>query len=123
METQPRIGKITIAPDVLTTTARLTTLAVPGVARLISPLGMRRLLQQDGVKIKVIEDSVWVKLHVVTEPDVNILGVGRQIQAEVTRVLQDMVGVQVQAVDVYIEDVAYPHRSIDSYGTMPSKRA
>ncbi len=116
METQPKIGKITIAPDVLTTTARLTTLAIPGVARLTSPLGMRRLLQQNGVEVKVTGENVWVTLHVVTEPDVNILGVGRQIQAEVTRVLQDMVGVQVQAVDVYIEDVAYPRRGMSSKG-------
>jgi uncharacterized alkaline shock family protein YloU len=114
METQPKIGKITIAPDVLTTTARLTTLAIPGVARLTSPLGVRRFLQQNGVEVKVTGDNVLVKLYVVAEPDVNILGVGRQIQAEVTRVLQDMVGVQVQAVDVYIEDVAYPRKGMPS---------
>jgi uncharacterized alkaline shock family protein YloU len=106
MEAQPTVGKITIAPEVLETTARLTTLAVPGVARLISPPGMQRLLRHDGVKIEVIENSVRVKLYVVTEPRANMLSVGRQIQAEVTRAIQDMVGMEVQSVDVYIEDVA-----------------
>lgn len=108
MEAQPKIGKITIAPEVLETTARLTTLAVPGVARMTSPQGMRRLLRQDGVEIDVSGNSVRVKLYVVTEPQANMLRVGRQIQAEVTRAIQDMVGMEVQSVDVHIEDVAYP---------------
>ncbi|MDY6874874.1 MAG: Asp23/Gls24 family envelope stress response protein [Chloroflexota bacterium] len=107
MEAQPKIGKVTVAPEVLETTARLTALAVPGVTRLISPPGMRRLLRHDGVKIQVIGNSVRVRLYVVTEPDANMLNVGRRIQAEVTRAIQDMIGMQVQSVDVHIEDVAY----------------
>jgi uncharacterized alkaline shock family protein YloU len=106
METKPKIGKITIAPEVLETTARLTTLAVPGVARLTSPPGMQRLLRHDGIKIQVTGNSVQVSLYVVTEPDVNMLSVGRQIQAEVTRAIQDMIGMQVQSVDVHVEDVS-----------------
>ncbi|MCP4542004.1 MAG: Asp23/Gls24 family envelope stress response protein [Chloroflexi bacterium] len=105
MDVEPKIGKITIAPEVLETTARLTTLAVPGVARLISPPGMRRLLRHDGVKIEVVGNNVWVKLYLMTEPRVNMLNVGRQIQAEVTRAIQDMIGMQVESVDVFIEDV------------------
>jgi len=107
MEAQPKIGKTTIAPGVLETIARLTTLAVPGVARMTSPPGMRRLLRHDGVEIEVIGTSVCVKLYVVTEPHANMLSTGRQIQAEVTRAIQDMVGMEVQSVDVHIEDVAY----------------
>lgn len=108
METEARIGTITIAPEVLATTARLTALAVPGVARLISPPGVGRLLQNDGVRIEMGEDTVYVKVYVVTDPDVNMLSVGREVQREVTRALQEMVGVEVEAVDVHIEDVAYP---------------
>jgi uncharacterized alkaline shock family protein YloU len=108
MEAEPKTGKITIAPEVLETTARLTTLAVSGVARLTSPPGMQRLLRQDGVIIDVIEDRVRVTLYVVAEPHANMLGVGRQIQAEVTRAVQDMIGMKVESVDVHIEDVAYP---------------
>jgi uncharacterized alkaline shock family protein YloU len=37
-----------------------------------------------------------------------MLSVGRQIQAEVTRAIQEIVGMGVQSVDVHIEDVAYP---------------
>ena len=106
METQAELGKISVAPEVLVTTARLTALAVPGVARLIAPPGMGRLLQASGVRVKVVDQKVYVEIYVMTDPDVNMLAVGRKIRAEVTRALQDMVGVQVGAVDVHIEDVA-----------------
>ena len=99
-------GKITIAPDVLATVARLTTLAIPGVARMVSPPGVRRLLGLNGVKIDVEADRVRVELHVVAEPGVSMLKLGRQVQAEVTRAIQDLVGMSAEAVDVFIEDVA-----------------
>ncbi len=107
METQPKIGRITIAPEVLETIARLTTLAVPGVARMSSSPGARHLLRHDGVEIEVIGNSARAKLYVVTEPGANMLSVGRQIQAEVTRAIQDMVGMEVRSIDVHIEDVAH----------------
>ena len=107
METQANIGKITIAPEVLTTTARLTALAVPGVARLVSPPGVGRFLQNDGVKVQIIDDRVYVKVYVVTDSGANMLSVGRKIRAEITRALEDMVGVEVHGVDVHIEDVAF----------------
>lgn len=107
METQAELGKISVAPEVLVTTARLTALAVPGVARLVAPPGMGRLLQASGVKVEVIDDQVYVEIYVMTDPDVNMLSVGRKIRAEVTRALEDMVGVNVQAVDVHIEDVVF----------------
>jgi uncharacterized alkaline shock family protein YloU len=67
---------------------------------------MGRLLQASGVRVKVVDQKVYVEIYVMTDPDVNMLAVGRKIRAEVTRALQDMVGVQVGAVDVHIEDVA-----------------
>ncbi len=108
IQLESEIGKITIAPEVLETTARLTALAVPGVVRLVSPAGMRRLLKPGGVKVEVTDRRVYVKLYVVTEPHINMLNVGHQIQDEVTRAIQNMIGMDVGAVDVYIEDVAHP---------------
>ena len=108
MEAQPKIGRITIAPSVLETVARLTTLAVPGVARLGAPPGMKRLLKHDGVQIEIVNNSVRVEVHVVTDPEANMLNVGHQIQTEVTRAIQDIVGMKVISVDVHIEDVANP---------------
>jgi uncharacterized alkaline shock family protein YloU len=108
MDTQPKIGRITVAPDVLETIVRLTALATPGVASLAAPPGVARLLGQNGVRIEVVDSSVHAEVFVVAEPDVNMLRVGRQIQAEVVRAIRDMIGMEVLSVDVYIEDVAYP---------------
>jgi len=68
---------------------------------------MGRLLQTSGVKVDVVDDKVYVEIYVMTDPDANMLAVGRKIRAEVTRALEEMVGVDVQAVDVHIEDVAF----------------
>ena len=106
METQPKIGKITIAPGVLEVVVRLTTLAIPGVSRLAAPPGVQRLLRHDGVKIEVVGNSVQAEVHVVTEPEANMLNIGRQIQTEVTRAIREMVGMEVISVDVHIEDVS-----------------
>jgi uncharacterized alkaline shock family protein YloU len=107
METQPKMGRITIAPEVLETVARLTALAVPGVVRLTTPPGVQRLLGQDGVNIEVAKDRVFVDVYVVTESEVNMLKIGHQIQSEVTRAIQEMIGMKVDSVDVHIEDVAH----------------
>jgi uncharacterized alkaline shock family protein YloU len=107
MEDRPRAGRISIATEVLETIARLTTLAVPGVARLVSEPGMRRLLGRNGVKIDVAENSVHVELHLITDPGVNMLKIGRQVQAEVARAIRDLVGMEAKSVDVYIEDVVW----------------
>lgn len=106
MEDVVSSGKITIAPEVIATVARLTTLAIPGVARMVSPPGVRKLLGLNGVKIDIEDQSVRVELHVVTEPGASMLQIGRKVQAEVTRAIQDLVGMTAQSVDVYIEDVA-----------------
>jgi uncharacterized alkaline shock family protein YloU len=108
MEEQSTTDRVTIAPEVVETIARLTALAVPGVARLTTPSGMRRLWRHDGVEIEVTGNNVQVTLHVITEGDVNMLSVGRQIQTEVTRAIEDIVGMTVTSVDVHIEDVIYP---------------
>jgi uncharacterized alkaline shock family protein YloU len=107
METQPKIGKITIAPEVLENIVRLTTLAVPGVARLGTPTGVQRIIRQNGISIEVTGNSVSVKIHVIIEPNKNMINIGHQIQEEVTRAIEDMVGMEVKAVDVFIEDVVY----------------
>jgi len=49
---------------------------------------------------------VLVDIYLVVEAGYNMLALGRQVQTEVTRAIQDMVGLDVEAVNVYIEDVA-----------------
>jgi uncharacterized alkaline shock family protein YloU len=94
-------GKVTIAPEVLVTIVRLTTQEVPGVH------AMSAAWTRD-VQIQVKDEWVSVDLYIVVEHDVDMLQLGRRIQAEVTRAIEEMVGMEVKEVSVHIEDVYYP---------------
>jgi uncharacterized alkaline shock family protein YloU len=101
-----RLGTVIVSPTVLSTIARLTTLAVPGVVR-VSPLGMSRLLggREDGVKIQINDEAVILDVYVVAAAGVNLLQLSREIQHKVTRAIHDIVGMAVREVNVHIMDV------------------
>jgi uncharacterized alkaline shock family protein YloU len=104
-------GKTTVAPEVLLTIARLTTLDVPGVSRMSpQPASVNRLFQRgagEGVAIEIKEDVVTIDLHVILNQDVNIRDVSRQVQHEVARAISEMVGMQVGRINIHIEDIDY----------------
>jgi uncharacterized alkaline shock family protein YloU len=108
------LGTVTIHPTVLTTVARLTSLATPGVARMSDEwrLNMERMLGRpgrgSGVGLSVQEDSVTIDLYVVADPEANLLHLGQILQGEVSRAIQEMVGMEVAAVNVHIQDVDFP---------------
>jgi uncharacterized alkaline shock family protein YloU len=107
------IGKTTIAPEVLLTIARLTTLDIAGVSRMSPvPGGVNRLFNRgisEGVRIDIREDdTVFADLFVILQKDVNIRDVSREIQHKVARAISEMVGMQVGRVNVHIEDIDYP---------------
>jgi uncharacterized alkaline shock family protein YloU len=109
----PESGKTTIAPEVLLTIARLTTLDVPGVSRMSPvPGGVNRLFKRglgEGVRIDIRDDdTVYADLYIVLESDVNIRDISRLVQHRVARSISDMVGMQVGRVNIHIEDIDYP---------------
>ena len=112
MEERP--GKVRIAPQVLLTIARLTTLATPGVAYMSPSLAgnvsrfLRRQRLDEGITIEVEDDIVYLDLYIVVEPNVNLLKLGRQIQHDVTRAINDMLGMHVSEVNIHIQDVMAP---------------
>jgi uncharacterized alkaline shock family protein YloU len=108
------LGKVTIAPEVLITIARLTALKVPGVARLDTHImdGVSRVFKRGanngGVKVQVEGGAVSVELQVIAEHDANMLTLGQQVQAAISRAIREMVGMSVTEVNVYIQDVMLP---------------
>ncbi len=105
-------GRTTIAPEVLLTIARLTTLQTPGVSRLSPvPGGVNRLIKRNhgsGIQIEVEGDTVHANIFVNLNNNVNIRDVGRNIQREVTRAISEMVGMEVGRINVFIEDIDFP---------------
>lgn len=105
-------GKTTIAPEVLLTIARLTTLGVAGVSRMSSlPGGVNRIFNRsmgEGVRIDLKDDIVTADLYVILKNEVNIREVSRNIQVKVARAISDMVGMQVGRVNIHVEDIDFP---------------
>jgi uncharacterized alkaline shock family protein YloU len=106
-------GKTTIAPEVLVAIARLTALSIPGVSRLsttrrdVNQLLKRGFGVHEGVRIEVVDDSVYTDIYVVMQCDVNVRDVSRNIQSQVARAISDMVGMDVGKVNVHVEDIDY----------------
>ena len=103
--------KTTIAPDVLITIARLSALSVPGVSYMAQVTGgVNRLFKRgihDGVRIEVEDNVIVANLYLVLHKDVNIREVSRNVQGQVARALQEMVGMDVGEVQIHIEDIDY----------------
>lgn len=105
-------GKTTVAPEVLLTIARLTTLQVEGVHQMSAvPAGVKGFLRREvaeGVHLQVQDDVVYLDIYVVLDHDVNVRETGRRIQQEVARAIRETVGMPVGAVNVHVQDIAYP---------------
>ena len=104
-------GKTTVSPDVLISIAKLSALGVAGVSRM-APIagGVNRLFRKgtnEGVRIDVREDTVYVDIYLVLKEDVNVREVSRNVQQQVARAIQEMVGMEVGQIDIHIEDIDY----------------
>src|SRR5207248_11795307 len=101
---------IRVAPSVLTTIVTHSALSVPGVIGLDSQAGGGRFRPGRGTggrgsRVDVQGDAVFIELYVIAEAGANLLDLGRQLQHEVARAVETMVGLPVFQVDVYIQDV------------------
>jgi len=104
-------GKTTLTSDVILTIARMAALEVEGVNGL-APVrgGVNRLLGrgQDGVRIEIEDNNVFVDVFLELNNNVNIREVSRNVQLQVARAITEMTGLEVGHVNVHIEDIEYP---------------
>jgi uncharacterized alkaline shock family protein YloU len=106
------IGRIEVAPEVLTTIVRFATLGVEGVSRL-SPAPpevgsfFRRSARQDGIILDYADGKVAFDIYVLMKPNVNILDTSHALQTAVVEAIDTMVGIPVRAVNVHVEDVIF----------------
>ncbi|SRR5258708_2629182 len=104
-------GKTTVSPDVLIAIARMASLNVEGVSRM-APVsgGVNRFFRRginDGVQIRISENTLAADIYLVVEEGINIREVGRNVQQQVARAIQEMVGMVVAHIDIHIEDIQY----------------
>jgi len=78
------------------------------------PGGVNRLFRRggsDGVRIELDDKSVAVDLYLTLDYGIEVRMVSRKVQREVARALEDMVGMRVTRVDIYIEEIEFEHET------------
>ena len=100
-------GSVIVAPNVLIRLVDLAIREVPGIARLGSiPRGRPSFGGAgNGVALRLGADGVSADCYLVARPDTNLLELGIAVQATVAAVIQDLAGMAVREVNVYIQDV------------------
>lgn len=103
-------GKTTLTPDVFLTIARMAALEVEGV-HAVAPVkgGMKGLLGRanEGVRMSIEDNNVFVDLFLILENEVNIREVSRNVQLTVARAITEMTGLEAGHVNIHIEDIQY----------------
>lgn len=103
---------VTVHHNVLRTIVRTVALGVEGVARLGHASGkvdrwLGRAPSEDGVLLVVEGDDITIEISLVVDGERNLQAISRKVQQQVSRTMQEYVGVHVRAVNVHIEDVVF----------------
>jgi uncharacterized alkaline shock family protein YloU len=61
-----------------------------------------------GIAVRVSDDAVAADCYIIAARETNLVDLGVTIQATVAAVIQDLVGMAVREVNVYIQDVEVP---------------
>jgi len=72
--------------------------------------GVNRLFKRgtnDGVRLEVEDNLIVASLYLILKKDVNLREVSRNVQHQVARALQEMVGMDVGDIEIHIEDIDY----------------
>jgi uncharacterized alkaline shock family protein YloU len=64
-----------------------------------------REVPRQGVALTVKDNTLSADLYIVVATGTDIVAVGKSVQEEVASAIQEMIGMQVREVNVYIQDV------------------
>ncbi len=106
-----QLGVVRIARQVLSAIVMNSALQIPGVTRVAQTNDqwsrfLNREVPKQGIALTIKENTVSADLYLVVAAGVNIVDVGTAVQEEVASSLEEMVGMQVREINVYIQDVA-----------------
>ncbi len=111
-ENKESVGRIEVAPEVLTTIAQYVTLGVSGVNKMatvpsdVSRL-FRRATRHDGILLDFANDLLQFEIYIFMDSQVNVLEASRCVQEAVIEAVDKMVGISINSVNVHVEDVVY----------------
>lgn len=104
-------GVVRVARQVLSTIVTNTALQIPGVARMAQTADqwsrlLGREIPKQGVTLTIKDNTFSADLYIVVNAGADIVEVGTAVQEEVSFAIENMIGMQVREVNVYIQDVA-----------------
>ncbi len=111
-ENKESVGRIEVAPEVLTTIAQYVTLGVSGVNKMatvpsdVSRL-FRRATRHDGILLDFANGLLQFEIYIFMDSQVNVLEASRCVQEAVIEAVDKMVGISINSVNVHVEDVVY----------------
>ena len=105
-----QLGVVRITRQVLSAIVENSALQISGVARLAQSNDqwsrfLNREVPKGGIALTIRENTVAADLYLVVATGVNIVEIGTAVQEEVASSLEEMVGMQVREINVYIQDV------------------
>lgn len=106
-------GQIIVAPEVMMTVVREATLSVADVSSLTSPSTsiFRRGQGRDGVTLQTSESGLKIDIHVTLQENSNMVESAKAIQIAVVDAVDQIVGANIEAVDVHVENVSFKSES------------
>ncbi|MFL0251564.1 Asp23/Gls24 family envelope stress response protein [Clostridium neuense] len=109
----PEIGIIKISDEVVGVIADLAASEIKGVVGMSSGIvgGITQILSgkknlTKGVKINIEEESASIDLYLVIEYGLRIPDVAAKVQENVKRTVESLTGLNVSAVNVFVQNVA-----------------
>ncbi len=107
------IGRVEVAPSVLTTIAHYATLDVEGVNKMahtpadVGQLLRRHVARNEGVILDYSDGNLIFDIFVLMDPHVNVRETSQRLQTAIIEAIDKMVGIPVDTVNIHVEDVVY----------------
>ena len=98
-------GSVIVAPNVLMNLVAMALREVPGVVRPGTSPRSRSSYRGTGVALRLDGDGVSADCYLIAKADTNLLELGMAVQATIAVVIQELAGMAVREVNVYIQDV------------------
>lgn len=113
IQVQTETGKVFVTDEVIATIAGFAALECYGLVGMASKNklkdGIAELLRRDnlkrGVDVRRTEESVHIDLYIIVSYGTKISEVAHNIQSKVKYVLNDIVGLQVDFVNIFVQGV------------------
>ena len=108
-------GKITISEDVVSSIARIAAEKVDGIARPAGGMsgGLKSIFGGEdlspNIKTELSETGVHVEMKIAVEYGYPVHEVAQGIQGNVEKDIEELAGVKVTGVDIYVKKVVSPH--------------